>query len=90
MASLAGFLPTVAKTASLRYIPTMNPCPECKLAESNPVHVLFTGQLCCAARGLVESPKRFRRERAAALKAAIEPDQWEQVKARIDVLMKPQ
>jgi hypothetical protein len=68
----------------------MNPCQDCKLAESNPAHILFSGQLCCAARGLVESPKRFRRERAAALKAAIEPDQWAQVKARIDVLMKPQ
>jgi hypothetical protein len=65
----------------------MNPCRDCKLAESNPAHILFSGQLCCAARGLMGSPKRFRRERAVALKAALEPDQWAHVRARLDVLM---
>lgn len=64
----------------------MTLCPECRRAEDDRLHAIYTGQLCCYSRALMASPKRFRREQAVALKRSLTPEEWRQVKARLDVL----
>ena len=64
----------------------MTLCPDCQRAEDDRLHAIYTGQLCCYARALIASPKRLRRDQAFALKRSLTPDEWRQVKARLDVL----
>jgi hypothetical protein len=65
----------------------MTLCPECTRAEDDRLHAFYTGQLCCYARALMAAPKRLRRDQAFALKRSLTPDEWRQVKARLDVLV---
>ena len=64
----------------------MSLCSECQRAEDDRLHAIYTGQLCCYSRALMASPKCFRREQAVALKRSLTPEEWRQVKARLDVL----
>ena len=64
----------------------MTLCPECQRAEDDRLHAIYTGQLCCYSRALMASSKRLRREQAVALKRSLTPEEWRQVKARLDVL----
>jgi len=65
----------------------MTLCPDCQRAEDDRLHPIYTGHLCCYARALMASPRRVRRDQAFALKRSLTPEEWRQVKARLDVLV---
>lgn len=64
----------------------MNLCPDCIAAESDPLPLPGRSLLCCRVRDLFVAPKRFRRDATAALKSGLNPTDWADALARIDVL----
>ena len=65
----------------------MNICPDCQIAELDPLHAVYGAQPCCRARAIMATPERFRRGAAAGVKVGTTPEQWAQIRERLDVLI---
>lgn len=64
----------------------MNLCADCIAAESDPLPLPGNSLLCCRVRDLFVTPRRFRRDATAALKSGLNPIEWADALARIEVL----
>jgi|GEM_PF-5837507 len=64
----------------------MNLCPDCIAAEDDRLHFVGNSLLCCKVRDLFVTPERFRRDATAALKSGLNPTEWADALARIEIL----
>jgi hypothetical protein len=65
----------------------MTLCPDCRQAEDDRLHPIYTGQLCCHARAIMSGIRRDREATTVAVKRALNPAEWAIVRARLLVLI---
>ena len=60
----------------------MTLCPDCTLAERDPLHAVYTPQLCCKARAVAATPRAFQRQAFDAVTAGLGPLEAQYVRQR--------
>ena len=60
----------------------MTLCPDCQTAERDPLHCVYTPQLCCKARAVAATPRRMQRQAFDAVTAGLEPLEAQAVRER--------
>ena len=65
----------------------MTLCPDCRHAEDDRLHAVYSGQLCCHARAIMSGLKREREATTVAVKRALNPAEWAIVRTRLLVLI---
>lgn len=66
----------------------MELCPDCLAAESDRLHAVFTAALCCKARAIAGTPRRFQRQAFDALTADLAPADAQAVRVRAHALIR--
>jgi hypothetical protein len=65
----------------------MNLCPDCQRAESDPLHAVYTPALCCRARAVATTPRRFQRQAFDAATYGLSAEDAHDVRVRAHALI---
>lgn len=60
----------------------MNLCPDCAIAERDPLHCVYTPALCCKARAVAATPRNFQRQAFDAVCNGLSPLDAHEVRTR--------
>ncbi len=66
----------------------MTLCDDCARAERDPLHCVYTPALCCKARAVAATPRKFQRQAFDAVCNGLTPEDADAVRVRAHELIR--